>query len=369
MKTMKKTWLSLSVAGTVMIAGYALPPVPVLAAEGAAVPVSAKTDGAVQAEFITSTELGSKSEWLKTNVKVPVLQGLQDKKYQEELNYIIQSHAEKDIANWEKEAEEAAADMKKNGYEMRPYELIVDYELKSDGSGKPEGIVSLRVVTYAQTGGTGMPRVDTYTIRDEAEATRVTLAELFGDKYKETIDAFIKAEIAKDPDSYFPEEFKGISTEQAFYVENGEAVIVFPKYAIAPGAAGNPEFRLPIPGLETDKGSESEQAKESFTLYRNQVFADASGNTMIPLRLVAERIGFEITWVPDTMTAELKKGANWTTVTIGKDAYFFARMAPMPLGAAPVLVESSTYVPLKFMTDILKADVKEENGSIVISWS
>lgn len=369
MKKMKKTWLSLSVAGSVMITGYALPPVAVQAADAVAVPISAKAENAVQTDFVTSTELSSKSEWLKTNVKVPVLQGLKDKKYQEQLNTIIKSHAEKDIANWEKEADEAAADMKKNGFEMRPYELTILYELKSDGSGKPDGIVSLHVITSAQTGGTGMPRVDTYTIRNDVEATRVTLDELFGDKYKETIDAFIKAEIAKDPESYFPEEFKGISAEQTFYVENGEAVIVFPKYAIAPGVAGNPEFRLPIPGAAVEKGSESEQAKESFTLYRNQFFADAKGNTMIPLRLVAERIGFEITWNPDTMTAELKKGANWTTVTIGKDAYFFARMAPAPLGAAPVLVESSTYVPLKFVTDILKAEVKEESGSIAISWS
>ena len=56
---------------------------------------------------------------------------------------------------------------------------------------------------------------------------------------------------AEDPDaSFFHDEFAftSISEDQLFYLnENGEPVVVFEKYAIAPGYMGMPEFTVPLP--------------------------------------------------------------------------------------------------------------------------
>ncbi len=46
--------------------------------------------------------------------------------------------------------------------------------------------------------------------------------------------------------SYFPEEFTAIDPQQNFYFnKNGELVLVFDEYTIAPGSMGMPEFIIP----------------------------------------------------------------------------------------------------------------------------
>lgn len=89
-----------------------------------------------------------------------------------------------------------------------------------------------------------MPRIDTYNLKNASAGQRVTLEDILGSNYKEKLDANILAQMRKDPDQYFLEEFKGTFTEQSFYIEKGELVIVFPKYSIAPGYVGSPEFRF-----------------------------------------------------------------------------------------------------------------------------
>ena len=89
--------------------------------------------------------------------------------------------------------------------------------------------------------------------------------------------------------------------------------------------------------------------------------------TMIPLKLVSEALGYEVEWNGETRAVELKKGAHWTMVKIGEDRYTFAKMAPISLGTAPEIKDGRTYVPLNFVTDILKADVRrDETGMISI---
>lgn len=137
------------VSGTVLTAGSAS------AETVTAVPISAQvTPVAVQTTTVQIKEevLTSKTENLKTNVKVPQLTGMLDAKYQEQLNDILMSHANEDLANWEKEADEAAADAKTKGFTYRPYELTIIYTLKSDGTSFPAGLVSLQITTYGATG-------------------------------------------------------------------------------------------------------------------------------------------------------------------------------------------------------------------------
>ncbi|OCT13295.1 hypothetical protein A8709_03295 [Paenibacillus pectinilyticus] len=321
----------------------------------AAIPVVTSTAVVVKEVVLTSS-----SENLTTDIKVPQLTGMVDVRYQDELNDIILSHANKDLAAWEKDAADAAAAAKEHGYTYRPYGLTITYTLKSDGTGNPAGVVSLTVTTYGATGGTGMPRVDTYTVLNAAQAQRVTLQDLLGANYKETINAGVIAKIDADPQYFFKDQFKGISDEQGFYVEKGEAVVVFPKYAIAAGVAGSPEFRFALPAdlkITPNPTPLPGADKVKVDLAASDVVVNADGVSLVPFRKVAEALGYTVKWNQDTYAAEVMKGAQWTSVSVGKDSYFFAKMAPVALGAAPVILNDSLYVPVKFVSDILRADV------------
>lgn len=99
---------------------------------------------------------------------------------------------------------------------------------------------------------------------------------------------------------------------------------------------------------------------------KDELVKNEEGITMIPLRVVAETLGYEVSWNQETKTAELVKGPQWTAVTIGEDKYNFARMY-VELGTAPVLVHSKTYVPISFAEEILKANVELlEDGGVKV---
>lgn len=77
--------------------------------------------------------------------------------------------------------------------------------------------------------------------------------------------------------------------------------------------------------------------------------------TMIPLRAVCEELGFEVRWIEESNTVEIVKLPVYITCSLDQDGYTFSKMAPQPLGSAPVLINDKTYVPINFLTDILNA--------------
>lgn len=81
--------------------------------------------------------------------------------------------------------------------------------------------------------------------------------------------------------------------------------------------------------------------------------------TMIPLREVAEGLGYTVNWNDENWSIELFKGASYITMAIGEDAYAFGRMAHRPLGKAPTLIDDKTYVPLAFVEEILGGYAEE----------
>ena len=74
-----------------------------------------------------------------------------------------------------------------------------------------------------------------------------TLADVLGADYKQIADEEIRRQMRERADSgsvYF-EGFEGIDENTPFYLnENGNPVIVFDKYEIAPGARGNRNLRF-----------------------------------------------------------------------------------------------------------------------------
>ncbi|MCI9627276.1 MAG: copper amine oxidase N-terminal domain-containing protein [Clostridia bacterium] len=89
---------------------------------------------------------------------------------------------------------------------------------------------------------------------------------------------------------------------------------------------------------------------------------------MLPVRAIAEALGFEVTWIGETETVQLTRGANFITLQIGVDGYTFAKTAPMPLGKAPVEIEGTTFVPIDFADEILHTTVTiDPTGTVAIT--
>ncbi|GAA0845655.1 hypothetical protein GCM10008915_50390 [Bifidobacterium pullorum subsp. gallinarum] len=89
---------------------------------------------------------------------------------------------------------------------------------------------------------------------------------------------------------------------------------------------------------------------------------------MIPLRSVSEALGFELDWNQEDRSAELTKPGSpiWTLVQTGKDQYAVNKMYKS-LGAAPVNVKGTLYVPANFFSEVLRASVAVDGMKVSIT--
>lgn len=80
------------------------------------------------------------------------------------------------------------------------------------------------------------------------------------------------------------------------------------------------------------------------------------GKVMLPLRDVAEAMGFEVTWDADTYTATLNNDEIKSKVQIGTELYNYYSVkaigmsAPFSVGVAPKFIEGSVYVPYEYFS-------------------
>ena len=103
------------------------------------------------------------------------------------------------------------------------------------------------------------------------------------------------------------------------------------------------------------------------TLLENATVHTVDGNQFIPLRAICETLGFTVNWIEESRTIEIVDLPLYVTCSPDRDGYTFARTAPMLLGSAPLLIDDTTYVPLNFVDEIIKHELKSEDGNIYIS--
>lgn len=94
---------------------------------------------------------------------------------------------------------------------------------------------------------------------------------------------------------------------------------------------------------------------------------------MVPLRAIAEQLGYTITWNAEKPDAvEIDNGVIHTWIQIGVDRYSrtsstaLGMGAPQSFGAAPAAVDCTTFVPVDLFT-MLGDTVAVEEGSIVLT--
>ena len=135
----------------------------------------------------------------------------------------------------------------------------------------------------------------------------------------------------------------------------GYAEAVPPLYALRDGETAADGYAEAVPPLHVLTDEERRTMNQAFEgafirvdgeTLTNRAFVSDSGYIMVPVREIAEALGHEVTWFGDTRTVQV----GFVSFTLDYDAYAFARMAPMPLGQAPVLKNSLTHVPIDLFT-------------------
>ncbi|WP_295747455.1 RsiV family protein [uncultured Oscillibacter sp.] len=129
----------------------------------------------------------------------------------------------------------------------REMDVIAGYEIKSQSDTR----VSF-VVTLGEGWVSSMEERYYYNL-DLSGDRDLTLRDYLGDTWVETCNAAIERQIAESVDEegftlfFAPEEggFTTVDETTGFYVrEDGTVVVCFPRYSIAAGAAGIPEFPI-----------------------------------------------------------------------------------------------------------------------------
>ncbi len=82
-----------------------------------------------------------------------------------------------------------------------------------------------------------------------------------------------------------------------------------------------------------------------------------SGRTMVPLRGIFESLGAQVNWDADTSTIAATKGDTDVRLTIG-DPRATVNGQTVLLDAPAMILNGSTMVPLRFVSEALGADVK-----------
>ena len=84
---------------------------------------------------------------------------------------------------------------------------------------------------------------------------------------------------------------------------------------------------------------------------------------MVPLRVVAEALGYDVSWNGYLRSVQLGVGIH---LWIGGYEAHVGRMAPVELATAPMIVDNLTFVPLEFFRSVLGQTAYVFEGQIVI---
>lgn len=195
------------------------------------------------ASLLTFTEFEFESEVITADIRIPEVKYLEDKNLEKKVNLGIYKEMKKCLVESEQRAlEYKEAFIATGGTEesFRPIDVIMDYELKSIN----RDILSFTIF-HDESLASAYSDTIFYNIDLKTEKL-MTLKNIYGDKFMDTINNSINTQIALEnskSETTLYTDFNGIKENQNFYInEDGKTVIVFDKYSIAPGCMGMPEF-------------------------------------------------------------------------------------------------------------------------------
>ncbi len=94
-------------------------------------------------------------------------------------------------------------------------------------------------------------------------------------------------------------------------------------------------------------------------------FIDQNNRVMVPLRAIGEALGSTVQWNPATKQISMLKGDKTSLLTVGQKTAT-VNGATMQMDTSPVITQSRTMVPVRFVSQFLGADVHWENRTVWI---
>ena len=156
-------------------------------------------------------------------------------RYLEEANQRLEEYKQAVLATGGSEEE----------FDSRHFQVSVDYEIQYQSD------QYLSYVLYGRESWTGAGQITRFYNLDLTTGEVLTLEQLLGENWKELAEQAVRQQMAqRDPEGnlYFPPEMGAspqVTEETSFYLnENGDVVLYFEPYTIAPGGYGPQTFAV-----------------------------------------------------------------------------------------------------------------------------
>lgn len=139
--------------------------------------------------------------------------------------------------------------------------------------------------------------------------------------------------------------------------------------AALPAFAADPESPMVVsPGPEViAPAPEEDLAAQGFSIEIDGTSIDAPAHITVPLRAVAEKLGFTVAW--DNGVVTVTGAERYARLTVGENQYFAAPTQEgmlgaslFPLSCAPYVADGSTYVPVELFDVLLGC----EEGTVTL---
>lgn len=96
-----------------------------------------------------------------------------------------------------------------------------------------------------------------------------------------------------------------------------------------------------------------------------QAFVDENNRTLVPVRFIAEKMGAKVGWEPATMTVPIERDDLHIVLTIG-ESKALVNGQEMVFDTKAITSGGRTFVPLRFVSEALGAEVKWDNPTSTV---
>lgn len=235
---------------------------------------------------VTSKEIVKDNEFITMNIKIPVIDGLEDLAVQEKVNSIIESDIKEYKDNLISSAESNYKQLKEMNIE-RPVKYVANTDYRVTYN---KGNILSIVVKYEEyTGGAhGNHSQKGFNI-DLDTGKEAMLDDFFysGEDYDSIILNEIKRQMKNEPSKYYTDSLDKVTSMEfnhPYYLEADNIVVFYGLYELAPFAAGISEFRIPF-SLFKNGVKEKIDVKTSYLKVKNKIEYDTNDTFEYHLRI------------------------------------------------------------------------------------
>lgn len=98
----------------------------------------------------------------------------------------------------------------------------------------------------------------------------------------------------------------------------------------------------------------------------NAEIVNVKNNIMIPIRVVAENLKFDVNWDQKTQNVHIQQGINEISLTVGKNEASVSN-STIIMNVAPQIVKNTVVVPLRFVSEEMGLGVNWNNSDKIVT--